>query len=85
MKYIKPYKHKLKLYRYNIENRKDYEWMCPICNWEFPEGDYKVNKQKYPRIEEERPSQGEYNGYEWIEVHKCKRCKYEWWFSNSSC
>jgi len=84
MKYHRSYKHKIGLYRYNVENRKEREWLCPLCNWETPDDCYYVDKEKFPKIEEERPFQGEYDGYEWIEVHKCKRCKSTWWFNNSS-
>ena len=64
---------------------KDYK--CPKCGLihNDNENGYKVTGVKYPKIINERKGSTMDGSYwDWDELHKCQKCKTEYWFPNGA-
>lgn len=69
---------------YNLPNGESYS--CPTCKTAPPERDfgYKVNKTKYPKYYNECKGFNGETYHDWDEVHFCKKCKIEYYFTNGA-
>lgn len=68
----------------NLPRGKEYR--CPTCLEPPPEDtQYTRNKKKYPRYYNEvKGFNGSNNYWDWDEVHYCKKCKIEYYFTNGA-
>ena len=57
---------------------KDYH--CPKCGAEYPDEDYSIEGEKYPKYYNQHTYY--YGNVEWTEVHKCPKCKSLYYFEN---
>lgn len=68
-----------------IPKAKDYKCPCGNVAHEYdPAKGYKVKGVLYPKYFNERKG---YNGddyHDWEEIHFCKKCKKEYWFTNGA-
>lgn len=64
---------------------KDYK--CPNCGLihNDNENGYKVGGVKYPKyLNEHKGSDMDGMYWDWSELHKCQKCKTEYWFRNGA-
>jgi len=69
---------------YDLPRAKDYS--CPNCGIPAPEYDlwYIVDKKRYPLCYNESKGWNGDQYHDWDEVHKCKGCKTEYYYSNGA-
>lgn len=64
----------------SIPESKDYS--CPHCHTRYPEDDYVVDGEKFPKYYNEFTSF--YEDVDWTEVHKCPNCGTLYYFNNGN-
>jgi hypothetical protein len=78
---------------------KDYAWLarCSCCECDYKYNRYDCPNCGYPHNVEKQPLKIENHhmnpyyayefgstGYDWDEQHQCGRCRYKFWYSNST-
>ena len=56
------------------------DYCCPKCGTESPDEEYYIEGEKYPKYYDQTISF--YGNLDWIEVHKCSKCKTLYYFNN---
>jgi len=58
---------------------------CPKCGEPSNQKTYEVDKIKFPKyFNETKGSDMDGSYHDWDELHKCKKCKTEYWFKNGA-
>jgi hypothetical protein len=61
------------------------QFCCPTCKTDPPDRDYTVKGKKYPRcVNAHSGFNGDYDYNDWDEIHYCRKCKIEYYFTNGS-
>lgn len=59
------------------------QYCCPTCGENPSQLEYEINGEKYPQyFNESKGSDMDGLYHDWDELHKCERCKTEYWFTN---